>query len=938
MKGAMIMRETTIKRVFGILGIFALTILFLSCPDEPVQEQQDKAMVSFSVMDTARTVLPQVSLADVASYELLGGLNSAAETVLVESFTGTGTSVFLESGTWNFTLNAYNSAGGHILQGKTAQTISLGTNQVSFSLSPVNSGTGAIQITLNFPESAGITRIVVKNDTNSENFMLTNSDSFVYSKNGIAAGDYLISFELYRGDILRAVVSELVLVRSNLTSSKTITLAGENLKPLLTVEISLTGLDEWEMIEQTAQAAVNVNKIFTVTGTYTTYRWYLDGTQVGTSSSYTFSKPAGVYQLVVAATNSAGLSRSGRCRITVASPLTAHQWADGNITDASSEDWYSFPVTANTTYRIWWNDRKEGDETQSGDVAVSARYENETAFIFGGTDTTVDSGWITAQSFTANQTGRVFIRVIPYNRSNANTGTYRIVYSTSTNRPAIYTVTFDINDGSGTTPDARTVISDSDIPLPDGSGFSRDGYKFGGWNTLANGTGTNYNAGASYTPTGDITFYARWYHYAVIFDTNGGSGTPPATQMVNSGSSITLPSGLSRGTYNFEGWNTLANGTGTNYSAGSSYTPTDDIIFYARWTSIVTFNINGGSGTTPATQTVNAGSSIFLPGGNGFSRDGYIFGGWFTNTGIAYSAGTYFTPTGNVTLYARWYLIYTVTFNINSGTGTTPAAQTGSEVSPPITLPDGSGFSRDGYTFGGWNTLADGSGTSYDAGSSYTPTGDIILYAKWNRIGTYVVLFLLNGGSGTAPATQTVYAGSSITLPDGSGFSRDDHTFAGWSATGLGVLTAGSSYTPTGDTIFSAVWYPGTGTVLTQNVWANGSISSAYGEVVYLFPAYEYIPYHIWWNDRSEGNGTKTGDVVVSVRYRSSTGVSAWFFGGTSTTVTDGWNEPLSFRASRTETVEIRVILYNRSIENAGTFGIVYSIDYDNSPTRPALP
>lgn len=79
----------------------------------------------------------------------------------------------------------------------------------------------------------------------------------------------------------------------------------------------LSDMDEWELTEQTAQAAAGVNKVFTVTGIYASYRWYLDGVPAGTSSSYTFNKPVGVYQLFVIVTNSVGESRSGRCRITV---------------------------------------------------------------------------------------------------------------------------------------------------------------------------------------------------------------------------------------------------------------------------------------------------------------------------------------------------------------------------------------------------------------------------------------------------------------------------------------------------------------------------------------------------------------------------------------------------------------------------------------------
>jgi hypothetical protein len=199
-------------------------------------------------------------------------------------------------------------------------------------------------------------------------------------------------------------------------------------------------MSEWALTEQTARVSSGVNKVFTVTGTYTTYRWYLDGTPVGTSSSYTFNKPQGIYELIVVATNSGGESRSGRCWVTAGIPLalTANVWTDGNITDANGEDWYSFPVSSGTTYYIWWSDRydKRAGSDKTGNVAVSARYGNETTFIFGGTNTTVDNGYTTAQSFTANRTGTVEIRVIPYSYSGSVTGTYGIVYSTSSTRPS----------------------------------------------------------------------------------------------------------------------------------------------------------------------------------------------------------------------------------------------------------------------------------------------------------------------------------------------------------------------------------------------------------------------------------------------------------------------------------------------------------------------
>ena len=73
-----------------------------------------------------------------------------------------------------------------------------------------------------------------------------------------------------------------------------------------------------------------------------------------------------------------------------------------------------------------------------------------------------------------------------------------------------YTVTFDINGGSGTVPAAQTAEANSDVTLPGDGEFSKTGYTFSGWNTNVSGTGTNYNSGASYTPTGNTTLYAGW--------------------------------------------------------------------------------------------------------------------------------------------------------------------------------------------------------------------------------------------------------------------------------------------------------------------------------------------------------------------------------------------------------------------------------------------
>lgn len=225
-----------------------------------------------------------------------------------------------------------------------------------------------------------------------------------------------------------------------------------------------------------------------------------------------------------------------------------------------------------------------------------------------------------------------------------------------------YTVTFNANNGSGAVPAAQTGKSGTKIILPDGSGFTRNNYAFDGWSTNKNGSGINYKSGSSYTITENITLYAKWVSgYTVTFNSNDGSGIiPPLT--VKSDTVITLPGGdgLSRSGYLFDGWSTNADGMGTNFSAGSSYTVTGNIILYARWivsSYTVIFSANGGNGTAPPLQVVNTGDSILLPRGDGLVKGIYIFSGWNTRadgTGINYEVGSSYTVSGNVTLYARW--------------------------------------------------------------------------------------------------------------------------------------------------------------------------------------------------------------------------------------------------------------------------------------------
>ena len=124
------------------------------------------------------------------------------------------------------------------------------------------------------------------------------------------------------------------------------------------------------------------------------------------------------------------------------------------------------------------------------------------------------------------------------------------------------TLTFDGNDSDGGTTAAQSINTDASLPLTS-NGFTRIGYTFNGWNTLANNSGTSYTNGQSYTMgTSTATLYAQWTAnpQTLTFDGNGFGGGSTAAQTINSDATATLTTnGFMRTGYAFNGWNTAAN-------------------------------------------------------------------------------------------------------------------------------------------------------------------------------------------------------------------------------------------------------------------------------------------------------------------------------------------------------------------------------------------
>jgi hypothetical protein len=186
-----------------------------------------------------------------------------------------------------------------------------------------------------------------------------------------------------------------------------------------------------------------------------------------------------------------------------------------------------------------------------------------------------------------------------------------------------------------------------------------------------------------------------------------------------------------------------------------------------------------------------------------FNVDLFLFAPLVDSLGIALNA-----PEGVGVQFS--FLTYSVAFDLGGGTGTTPADITGLDEGDVSTLPGDSGFSRDGFTFAGWDCDQD-VGTVQGGGSLTQPAADVLCTALWTPVSadTYSVAFDLGGGTGTTPADITgLDEGDVSTLPGDSGFSRDGFTFDGWDCDqDVGTVQGGGSLTqPAADVLCTAAW------------------------------------------------------------------------------------------------------------------------------------
>lgn len=210
---------------------------------------------------------------------------------------------------------------------------------------------------------------------------------------------------------------------------------------------------------------------------------------------------------------------------------------------------------------------------------------------------------------------------------------------------------------------------------------------------------------------------------------------------------------------------TVKDAAGNEATGNRTIHVTDDNI------ATITFNPNGGIGSmSPQTVTTDGSYQIFRS--TKFTQVHYNLESWNTKadgSGKRYNAygdwleNSDVPSNGKITLYAQWeHATYTVTFYPNlpndSGIGIVNSQNIKYDEYEKLA---GNTCMDPGYTFTGWNTEKDGSGTSYSdeqqVKNIYDKYGySITLYAQW-RANKYTVQFNANGGTGTMPSQTLTY-------------------------------------------------------------------------------------------------------------------------------------------------------------------------------------
>ena len=294
------------------------------------------------------------------------------------------------------------------------------------------------------------------------------------------------------------------------------------------------------------------------------------------------------------------------------------------------------------------------------------------------------------------------------------------------------------------------------------------------------------------------------------------------------GDASTGVTGLTNGTYEFQGWYTGRSGTGekvydasglavkgTYWSAdgtsASWQSRADSLDLYAFWqpgkaTQTLYFYRDG---TKDDAKTKTYSASI----GSTFDAESHKGDSTFEHCHFVKIDKSSWKVTGAASTNV-YYETDKLSVSYN-GNGAVSGSVSGTATPYGGTAAiAGNGFSRTGYMFTGWNTASDGSGTSYSEGQTFTaqPSAGgqtLTLYAQW-KINSHSVKINKGTGISSTSGAGSYNYGSSVTV---SAVPDTGYTWSGWTGTYESSARNHSFTMPDKDVVLNANAVPKTYTL-----------------------------------------------------------------------------------------------------------------------------
>lgn len=232
------------KKIFSIFLFLGAFLFFTACSKDASINEVPKVQLNIYLSQSARSasLLPKYDFSQEAyTFKLIANSNSGecfewglTFNSVDKSFTSAqDNSILLNQGTWSFTLSVYHNDVLCLVGKNENVNISESYNTLIFNLSQANEddiASGFIDVTINFPPSAGVTKVsayLIDNDeskiefsanSNENKIITSDANNTVTYKYSLASGNYILSFDFYQDETKIANYMLPVLIASGATS------------------------------------------------------------------------------------------------------------------------------------------------------------------------------------------------------------------------------------------------------------------------------------------------------------------------------------------------------------------------------------------------------------------------------------------------------------------------------------------------------------------------------------------------------------------------------------------------------------------------------------------------------------------------------------------------------------------------------------------------